>query len=173
MRVLACRGSELEQELPFGLVRQLFEPALREASEAERAELLAGAAAPAGAILDAGDLSGRPGGFGEPLLGASFAALYALFWLASNLCEARPLVLVLDDFHWADAASLRFLQFLAPRLDGLRLLVVVAVRTAEGGAAAQWTAGLGADPAVSRAASRRVERRRREGAGACPAGRRC
>ncbi len=148
MRVLPCRGSEFERELPFGLVRQLFEPALREASESERAELLAGAAAPAGAIVSAGGLSERPDGFGEPLLGASFTALYALFWLASNLCEARPMVLALDDFHWADVASLRFLQFLAPRLEGLRLLVVMAVRIAEGGAAAQWAAGLGADPAV-------------------------
>ncbi len=148
MRVLTSRGSELERELPFGLVRQLFEPAMRDASESERAELLAGAAAPAGAIVDAGDLSERPRGFGEPLLGASFGALYALFWLASNLSEARPTVLALDDFHWADAASLRFLQFLAPRLDGLRLLVVMAVRIVERGAATKWAAGLGADPAV-------------------------
>jgi DNA-binding CsgD family transcriptional regulator len=148
MRVLTCHGSELERELPLGLVRQLFEPALRDASESERAELLAGAAAPAGAIVAAGDLSERPGGFGEPPLGASFAALYALFWLASNLCEVRPMLLALDDFHWADAASLRLLQFLAPRLDGLRLLVVTAVRIAEDGAAARWAAGLGADPAV-------------------------
>jgi DNA-binding CsgD family transcriptional regulator/tetratricopeptide (TPR) repeat protein len=148
MQVLTCRGSELERELPFGLVRQLFEPALRDAGASERAELLAGAAAPAGAIVDAGDLTEREGGFGEPLLGASFAALYALFWLTSNLCEGRPLVLSLDDFQWADAASLRFCQFLAPRLDGLRLLVVMAVRTSEGGAAAEWAAGLGADPAV-------------------------
>jgi DNA-binding CsgD family transcriptional regulator len=148
MRVLTSRGSELERELPFGLVRQLFEPALRDASESERTELLAGAAVPAGAIVDAGALSERQGGFGEPLLGASFAALYALFWLASNLSEARPTVLALDDFHWADAASLRFLQFLAPRLDGLRLLVVMAVRIVERGAAAQWAAGLSADPAV-------------------------
>jgi predicted ATPase len=148
MHVLTSRGSKLERELPFGLVRQLFEPALREASESERAEVLAGAAAPARAIVDAGDLSERPGSFGEPLLGASFAALYALYWLTSNLCEARPLVLALDDFHWADAASLRFLQFLAPRLDGLRVLVVMAVRLAKGGAAAQWAAGLGGDSAV-------------------------
>ncbi len=148
MRVLACRGSELEQELPFGLVRQLFEPALRGASEAERSELLAGAAAPARAIVDVGALSEQPGRFGEPLLGASFAALYGLLWLASNLSEARPTVLVVDDFEWADAASLRFLQFLAPRLDGLRLLVVIAVRIVERGPAARWAAELSADPAV-------------------------
>jgi len=103
--------------------------------------------APAVAVQDIPDvLLGQQ--IGEPLLGASFAALYALFWLASNLSEARPTVLALDDFHWADAASLRFLQFLAPRLDGLRLLVVMAVRIGEREAAAQWAAGLGADPAV-------------------------
>src|SRR5579884_3782012 len=136
MRVLACRGSELERELPFGLVRQLFEPALREVSESERAELLAGAAAPAGAIVGAGGVIERSEGLGDPLLGTSFAALYALFWLASNLSETRPTVLELDDFHWADAASLRFLQFMVPRLGDVRLLVVMAARVAEGGAAA-------------------------------------
>jgi predicted ATPase len=36
MRAVACRGTELERELPFGLVRQLFEPALHDASESER-----------------------------------------------------------------------------------------------------------------------------------------
>ena len=29
-RVLAARGSDLERELPFGIVRQLFEPLLRD-----------------------------------------------------------------------------------------------------------------------------------------------
>src|SRR3954465_4414316 len=39
------RGSELEQELSFGLVRQLFEPVLRTLPPERRAALLSGAAA--------------------------------------------------------------------------------------------------------------------------------
>jgi predicted ATPase len=40
MRVLRSRGTELERDFAFGVVRQLFEPALAEASEAERVDLL-------------------------------------------------------------------------------------------------------------------------------------
>ena len=48
MRVLTARGSELEREFPFGVVRQLFEPPLKRArafaalgAEVRRARLLA------------------------------------------------------------------------------------------------------------------------------------
>ena len=34
--------------------------------------------------------------------------------------DRQPLLVVVDDPHWADAPSLRFLEFLARRLDGLR-----------------------------------------------------
>src|SRR5947209_1470561 len=43
LRVLRGRGAELEREFAFGVVRQLFEPALAAASPAEREELLDGA----------------------------------------------------------------------------------------------------------------------------------
>jgi DNA-binding winged helix-turn-helix (wHTH) protein/tetratricopeptide (TPR) repeat protein len=38
--------------------------------------------------------------------------------------QEQPLVIVLDDLHWADTASLLLLQFLARELNGARLLVV-------------------------------------------------
>src|SRR5688500_16194220 len=42
--VAAGRGSELEREFAFGVVRQLLEPVLMGAGPEERAEVLAGAA---------------------------------------------------------------------------------------------------------------------------------
>src|SRR6185436_10195766 len=51
MRVLRSRGTELEREFAFGVVRQLFEPLLAEASEVERADLLEGAAGVAAGLL--------------------------------------------------------------------------------------------------------------------------
>jgi hypothetical protein len=48
---LTARGSELEREFPFGVVRQLFEPPLTDGEARER--WLAGAAAPARAIFEA------------------------------------------------------------------------------------------------------------------------
>src|SRR2546425_1081248 len=55
------------------------------------------------------------------------AVLHGLFWLVSNLAERDPLVLVVDDAQWADRPSLRFLAYLARRLSGLALLLVVAM----------------------------------------------
>src|SRR5215831_13254892 len=51
MCVLRSRGTELESEFAFGVVRQLVEPALAETSEAERAELLQAAAGVAATLL--------------------------------------------------------------------------------------------------------------------------
>ena len=45
LRVLRSRGAELERDFPFGVVRQLFEPALAEAGAGERADVLQGPAA--------------------------------------------------------------------------------------------------------------------------------
>ncbi len=123
VRVLAARSGELEREFGFGVVRQLFEPALAEASESERATLLEGPPGVAVRLL-AGEV-GAP----DP----TFAVLHGLYWLAANLAADRPTLLVVDDFQWADAPSLRFFAFLFPRLDELPLAVMVAGRPVEPG----------------------------------------
>ena len=51
MRVLRSRGTELERDFAFGVVRQLLEPPLAEASELERADLLQDAAGLAAGML--------------------------------------------------------------------------------------------------------------------------
>jgi len=51
MRVLRSRGAELERDFAFGVVRQLFEAVLAEASELERADLLEGGAGVAAGLL--------------------------------------------------------------------------------------------------------------------------
>ena len=71
LRVLWARGGELEREFPFGVVRQLFEPALLNA--AERTLALEGAAAAARPVFQAVD-----GG------DASFAVLHGLPLLADR-----------------------------------------------------------------------------------------
>src|SRR5205807_903419 len=43
----------------------------------------------------------------------------------------QPIVLVLDDLHWADAGSLALLEFLARELEGSRLLVLGTYRDVE------------------------------------------
>src|SRR5204863_2449147 len=51
MHVLRARAAELERDFAFGVVRQLFEPALAEASELDRVDLLGGAAGVAAELL--------------------------------------------------------------------------------------------------------------------------
>ena len=52
----------------------------------------------------------------------SFGILYGLFWLTANVAAEGPLCLSIDDLHWSDPASLRFIAYLERRLEGLRVL---------------------------------------------------
>jgi DNA-binding CsgD family transcriptional regulator len=132
MRVLRSRATQMETNFAFGVVRQLFEPPLVEVSELERADLLQAAAGVAAGLLG---LPGAPPADGPPSSGvdSSFAIFHGLYWLCANLAAAGPLCLVVDDAHWADAASLRYLSFLLTRLEELDVALVLATRPREGG----------------------------------------
>jgi DNA-binding CsgD family transcriptional regulator len=141
-RVLRARGAELERDFAFGVVRQLFEPALREAGPEARAELLQGPAGLAARVL------GLPGADGEAPAAApdaSFTILHGLYWLCANLAADGALVLAVDDAHWADTSSLRFLAFLLPRLQELPVALVVATRPEVEGEGAHLVSVLAAD----------------------------
>lgn len=137
LRVLSARGGELEREFPFGVARQLLEPALVDAEA--RARLLAGAAAPAETVFET-----REDGF-ETGADPSFGVLHGLFWLTVNLSAERPLLLSIDDLHWCDHPSLRFLAYLVRRLDGMPVLVAAGLRLAEPGVDTVLLAELAAD----------------------------
>jgi DNA-binding CsgD family transcriptional regulator len=55
---------------------------------------------------------------------------------------------VVDDAHWADSASLRFLAFLLPRLEELQAAVLLGARPAEAGATEGLLAALTVDTAT-------------------------
>ena len=57
-----------------------------------------------------------------------FDSIAAFFKTAS---QRQPLVLVLDDLHWADQPSLALLQFVARELGGARLLIIGTYRDME------------------------------------------
>jgi DNA-binding CsgD family transcriptional regulator len=135
IRVLSATGAELERDFAFGLVQQLLAPPLRTADPARRAALLSGAAAAAEPVFD---LRAAPA--------PSHATLHGLYWLCAELADETPVLLVVDDAHWGDEPSLRFLEFLARRLDDLPLMLVVAERPGEAAAAAPLLAGLAATP---------------------------
>lgn len=137
LAVLSGRATELERDFPFALVRQLFEAPLAAIPAGERAALLEGSSAARGAL-----------GL-EPVQGAhdTFAVLHGLYWVTAALAEREPLLLAIDDAHWADSGSLDFIGFLLPRLEELPVALVITSRTDE----PDPPAGLGrieADPSI-------------------------
>jgi DNA-binding CsgD family transcriptional regulator len=147
MRLLRSRGAQLEREFAFGVVRQLLEPPLAEAPPLQRTDLLQGAAGVAAELL------GLPGaeanGYGMAVgPDPPFAVLHGLYWLCANLASSGPLCIAVDDAHWADSPSLRFLAFLLPRLDGLSAALLMAARPRESGADAGLMAALTTDSAA-------------------------
>jgi hypothetical protein len=110
------------------VARQLFESLL--SGQAEREALLAGVARRALiALEDLGDQADTA----PPEAGAEppFAVMHSLYWLAVNASGAGPVLLAVDDLHWADQASLRFLLYLADRLAGLPVALALSWRTTE------------------------------------------
>jgi DNA-binding CsgD family transcriptional regulator len=121
LRHLGARGSDLEHDFAYGVVRQLLEPPLLAGDVASPPELLQGAAALAAPALGAAAVARDPGS-----RETSYTVLHGLYWLCANLAQREPLVLSVDDAHWADAPSLRFLAYLARRIDELPIALVVA-----------------------------------------------
>jgi DNA-binding CsgD family transcriptional regulator len=144
MRVMRARATELESGFAWGVVRQLFEPILFAETQDELDDLLQGDAALAAALL------GLPGAplhsevdeRGDP----SFVILHGLYWLLASLSAQRPVLVVVDDLHWADGASLRYLAFLLTRLSELRVAVLLVARTGAAGTDEKLLATLTSDP---------------------------
>ena len=136
MTVLTARAAEYEDGYAWGVVRQLFESELRGASPGDAVAL---------AALAVTQTAG-------PREEDSFAVLHGLYWLTADIAQKAPLLLAIDDLHWADPPSQRFVAHLARRLEGLPVLLAVTVREPRSGTAQQkaLTAGLAADPGVLR-----------------------
>jgi DNA-binding CsgD family transcriptional regulator len=113
--LLSARGAELERDFTLGVVRQLFEFAVPGHSE-DGERLFAAAAATAGLPDD-----GR-----HQASSSVYHLLNGLYWLLVNLAAKVPVVMLVDDAQWADSLSLRFLGFLARRMDSVAVAVIVA-----------------------------------------------
>ncbi len=123
--VVRAQGAEFQRALPYGVVLDLFGSLAH--GDLPGMDLFAGPAAITRQLFgvpgDRGAVSAtleRP----DPV-----AYLHGLFWLVLNLVEHGPLVIVVDDAHWADDPSLRFLLRIAGRVDEIPVLVLVATRS--------------------------------------------
>ncbi len=63
--------------------------------------------------------------------GDLFGALHGLYWLLANLSDRSPLLLAVDDLHWGDSQTRRWLEYLHPRVSELPVLLLGAARPDE------------------------------------------
>ncbi|MFF9351020.1 AAA family ATPase [Streptomyces sp. NPDC014734] len=111
-RVLRTGGSELEAELPFAALHQLCLPVLGHLPELPTEHRRA--------LRSAFDLaSGRPDVFRVAL---------AALGLLTAAGQEQPVLCVVDDAHWLDAASSKALAFLARRVSAESVAMVLAAR---------------------------------------------
>ena len=114
--ILQARCHEAEKDFPFGAVRQLFDAA----------------AGPAG----------RPAAPEQPVA-AAFAGpgpgqeqdLHMLYKAARSLAVSKSLIIAVDDFNFADPQSAQWFSYIARRLDGLPVSMILAGDTDQRGGA--------------------------------------
>ena len=124
-RVLLGRSYEAEQVLPFGpWVAALRSGQVTRDAEALQALASVWRAELARLLPEIGTPSASSGG--------DYLQLFeSVAQLVGALAARQPLVLVLEDVHWADEMSVRLLAFLVRRLPPLRALVLVSAREEE------------------------------------------
>ncbi len=128
--VLRARAAPLESEFQFGIVLRLFEPLLAGADDETHDRLLAGSAALAGPLLERPPTSWA----GTTSDDHFYPLTHGLFRLLANLAESGPVLIAIDDVHWADRASLRLVLYLLGRLDEMAVSFIVTRRLGEPGA---------------------------------------
>jgi hypothetical protein len=126
--VLLARGAEQEQGFSFGVALQLFEAWLSVTGAEERAEVLSGAARLALPLFEGEHPGATPGRAGDPI----YPLLHGLFRLTANIAARRPLLIAVDDLQSADLGSIRFLGYLANRLEQLPVALAVTWRPGRG-----------------------------------------
>jgi DNA-binding CsgD family transcriptional regulator/tetratricopeptide (TPR) repeat protein len=117
-RVLAARPGPTEKDAAFGVLTDL----LRTVDDDALAEL----PAPQLRALSAALLRGDPDLQVDPQ-----AVCAAVLTLVARLADDRSVVLAVDDMQWADPSSVRVLDYVARRVEGLRVGLVLATRVSD------------------------------------------
>ncbi len=130
VRTLGARARHLASAAPFEVLRRLLGPAVEEAGGVVALEGAARFAAPL--FTPGADLS----------QGVDYGCQWLIAWLA----ERDPLLLAVDDAHWADAASLRVLLDVQAEISAQRVALVVASRPVENPEVQRLLAAMAAHP---------------------------
>jgi DNA-binding NarL/FixJ family response regulator len=124
--VLAGSASELERDLPFAVFVDTLDEYLRGLDPSRLQRLDEDVLTELAQVFPS--LSGLATGNVVALQHERYRAHRAVRGLFELLANTRPLVLVLDDFHWADSASIELLGALLRRPPAAPVLAAVAVR---------------------------------------------
>ena len=111
--VLTTRGAETESELPFAGLRDLLAPLLEAAPELPQPQRAALLGALAIEEVDQVEL---------------FGVFTGALTLMSIAAERRPLLICADDLQWLDAGSADTLRFVAGRIGGEPITMLLAAR---------------------------------------------
>jgi DNA-binding CsgD family transcriptional regulator len=142
LRVLRAAGAELEQNLAFGVARQLLGALFGELSSSRRERLLATASRRVRELY----LGEEPPAIPDDNEG--LVITHGLFTLLATATENRRGLIAVDDLHWCDPASLSFVLYLLHRLAELPLALVVASRPADSEATREALDQISAHPRV-------------------------
>jgi ATP/maltotriose-dependent transcriptional regulator MalT len=121
--VLSGAASELERDLPFWVFSDALDDYLRAVEPGRLDELGPDVLEELGHVLPA-----LGGGAGADLQDHRFRTHRAMRRLLETLADGQPLVLVLDDVHWADSGSIELLGALLRRPPAAPVLLALASR---------------------------------------------
>ncbi|HEY0700280.1 MAG TPA: ATP-binding protein, partial [Micromonospora sp.] len=115
--VLGATGVRAERSVPLGVLSQLLLQADLSVAGAERVAQL----------LDAGVSQIRTTENGpDPVAPVPIRIMHGLYEVLHDIARQTPVLVTVDDTHWADSASLQCLLYLVRRLRSARLVVVFA-----------------------------------------------
>ena len=119
--------------LPYGPFADLFRDLTRQVSPAEADVILGSARHELGRIVFESDRRRAPAVEGdlEARLASRVRTFELVLSVAERLQRSKTAVVVVEDLHWADQASLDLLGFLARTMRQARVLLLLTVRTDE------------------------------------------
>ncbi|HVR87936.1 MAG TPA: AAA family ATPase [Candidatus Limnocylindria bacterium] len=125
--VVGGECSEIEGRRPFGPFVEVMRAAFRELESANFAERIRTHASELLAIFPEGSRSERPD---EPIAEGERYRIHSVFAaFFADLSTVKPVVIAIDDLHWADEASLELLPYLARKLRDSRVLLIGTYRS--------------------------------------------
>ncbi|WP_185844687.1 LuxR family transcriptional regulator [Nonomuraea sp. WAC 01424] len=123
--LLMARGHPTERDHPFGVVRRLFEPLMSAGRAPPTVPPGAGPGSAAAGPDLGGDLGSDLGGGldrGHPV---TPDLLHGLYRATRSFTGDRPLIIAVDDVHHTDPQSSQWCSYIARRLDGLPIAMVL------------------------------------------------